>query len=131
MDAMQSKYTITEDWTGKHFLGLTLDWNHEAGNVTLSMPDYIPTELHHFKHPVNCPPKYTPSKFISPIYGKKFQYIKEDNNSPILLPSEIKQTQSVVGTLMYYGLALENKMLVHLGDLASAPKKVRRKQLKR
>ena len=120
MDALQSKYTITVDWTGKHFLGFTLDWNYEAGHVNLSIPDYIPTTLHRFKHPAKFPPTYAPSKFITPIYGKKIQYAKEEDDGPILPSSDIKHVQSVVGTLLYYTLALDNTMLLHLGDLAAA-----------
>ena len=123
MNALQSKYTITVYWIGKHFLGLTLDWNYESGHITLSMPDYIPTTLHRFKHPAKFSPTYAPSEFIAPIYGKKPQYTKEEDNSPILLPLYIKHAQIVVVTLLYYSLSLNNKMIVHLGDISAAQTK--------
>ena len=70
MDTLQSKYTIKLDWKGKHFLGLKLDWNYQAGHVNFSIPDYIPTALHRLKHPTKFPPLYATSNFIAHIYGK-------------------------------------------------------------
>ena len=31
-------YKYTVDWTGRHFCGLTLNWNYNAGYVDVSIP---------------------------------------------------------------------------------------------
>ena len=39
--AVETVYTCKVDYTGRHFLGFTLDWNYDIGYIDLSMPDYI------------------------------------------------------------------------------------------
>ena len=39
---IEKQYTCNVEYTGEHFLGLTLDWNYTDGWVDISMPDYIP-----------------------------------------------------------------------------------------
>ena len=42
----QSKYKLTEDWTGNLYCGISLNWNYKAGYVDISMPGYIKKKLH-------------------------------------------------------------------------------------
>jgi len=102
IDALRAMYMITVDWRGKHFLGLMLEWDYEAGHVTISMPGYIRQALHKFKHPINRPQTHSPSKVIAPTYGTKVQYAEQEDNNIILPASDIKHVQSVIGTLLYY-----------------------------
>ena len=47
------------------------------------------------------------------------QFGIDEDEIPKLNPPHIKRVQEIVGTLMYYVLAIDNTMLVALGDLAS------------
>jgi hypothetical protein len=40
-NVIRDLYTITEDWKGNIYLGITLDWNYAAKTVDLSMLGYI------------------------------------------------------------------------------------------
>ena len=44
LHALQSSgFTVTTDWTGNHYCGLTFDWNYNKGYVDISMPVYWPS----------------------------------------------------------------------------------------
>ena len=64
INILQQEYTITKDWSGTKYIGLTLEWNYKRGYVDLSMPGYIERALKRFAHPPitkNCdsPRKFT------------------------------------------------------------------------
>ena len=41
LDALKSFYKISEDWTGNHYCGLTMEWYYNEGYVDVSMPGYV------------------------------------------------------------------------------------------
>ena len=41
LNALTSAYTISTDWTGKNYCGLTLDWDYTGRTVDISIPNYI------------------------------------------------------------------------------------------
>ena len=45
LKSLREDYLITEDWTGKKYLGLTLKWDYANINVSLSMPGYAQASL--------------------------------------------------------------------------------------
>ena len=48
---LRSLYTISVDWSGSLFCGLTLTWAYNNQTVSVSMPGYINEALHKFQHP--------------------------------------------------------------------------------
>src|SRR5688572_8702580 len=36
LNALRNKYSITVDWTGTSYLGLTIVWNYERGHINIS-----------------------------------------------------------------------------------------------
>jgi hypothetical protein len=129
INALRDMYTISIDHTGSLYCGLTLDWDYAARHVDISMPDYIQQALHRFKHPLTAKPEDAPHHWTQPTYGAKTQFAAAEDASPTLPPSDIKHMQQVIGTLLYYALAIDNTMLVALGDLASAQTKGTQKTL--
>ena len=83
------------------------------------MPEYIAQALHKFKHLLAQKQEDAPHKWNQPSYGAKKQFSNPVDQSLRLPASDIKHVQTVVGTLIYYALAVDNAMLVALGDLAS------------
>ena len=92
------------------------------------MPDYIAQALHKFKHPLVPKREDAPQKWDRPSYGAKLQFA-DPVKSPRLPASDIKQVQILVGTLLYYALAVDNPMLVALGDLDSEQTQGKQKTL--
>jgi hypothetical protein len=46
--ALKEDYIATEDWTGTKYLGLTIEWDYENGQVHLWIPRYISKALLRF-----------------------------------------------------------------------------------
>jgi hypothetical protein len=114
------KYTITTDWEGETFLGMKLKWDYEARTVDISMPGYIEKALQRFQHSPPRRPEHSPHAYIEPNYGAPVQYTAPIDDSPPLNKIETKQLREIIGTLLYYGRAVDNTMLVALGSLAAA-----------
>ena len=119
INALKDLYTVSVDHTGTLYCGLNINWDYRAGNVEISMIDYIAQALNKFKHPLASKQEDSPQKWNRPRYGAKQQFADPVDQSPHLPASNIKHVQTVVVTLIYYALAVDNTMLVALCDLAS------------
>ncbi len=51
-NALKEHCKLTSTWTGKQYIGITLDWNYNKCHVHLSMPNYVQKALKQFKHKV-------------------------------------------------------------------------------
>ena len=54
LNALKTKYTISVDWNGTKYCGLTLKQNYVLGYIDVSMPGYIPRLLGR----INYKPKF-------------------------------------------------------------------------
>ena len=88
------------------------------------MPKYVAKVLHKFKqylqkfHP-NNKPEYSPHKHVEPNYGQKVQYAEPADDAPTLDSVDINLIQKIAGTFFYYGIAVDNTILVALSTIAS------------
>ena len=83
------------------------------------MPGYIKTALHKFQHPLPRRAQYAPHQWKPPKYGQRVQFVKNNNRSPQLSKTAKTRIPQIVGTLLYYSIALDFTMLPALGNLAS------------
>ena len=51
IQALQTLYTTSIDWTGSLFCGFAIAWDYAARTCNISMPNYLQTALHKFQHP--------------------------------------------------------------------------------
>ena len=81
ISALQDYYTITHDWKGKLYVGITLDWDHQNHQVHLSLPGYIKAALLCFNYPT--PTKRQGSSLPPTLtnYGAKVKYKIESNTT--------------------------------------------------
>jgi hypothetical protein len=86
MACIKKKYTISSDWNGGAYCGLTLDWDYKNRTVDLSIPGYIKAALHKYQHPVPVRPEHAPHMWNPPIYGAKTQFVTEETSSPARSP---------------------------------------------
>ena len=117
-NALSQHYTITTDWTGSNFCGLTIEWNYAKKYVDISLPGYVNKVLQKFNHPLPHKPQYAPHKWSEPIDGKHIQSAIETDSNPILSKKETKYTQAITGSLLYYGRAIESPILPALNEIA-------------
>ena len=118
LNALKSKYTISEDWTAQLYIGITLKWDYIHRTVDLSMPNYVKAALLRFKHTL-LKRRDAPHKHVPPTYGTKVQYAPPDDDLPQLPADRINYIQQVVGVFLYYGIAIDNTILVALGDIGA------------
>ena len=119
IQALQKLYIISINWTGSIYCGLTLDWDYHKRTCYISMPTYIQEYLHKFHHPSNSLPQYAPRVWNQPVYGAAVQYTDQNNNYPLFPPKYIKLVQQIIGTLLYYTIAVDPIVLVAIGAIAS------------
>ena len=98
--ALRELYTVSTDWKGTLFCGLTLNWNYTAGWVDVSMPGYVATALHKFQHPTPTKKKDAPHPWNLPIYGAHPQYATPDDDSPLLPAATTNHVEHIFRTFM-------------------------------
>ena len=121
LDAIGSKYKYTCDWNGTNYCGLTIEWNYNKGYVDISMPGYVKKTLQRLQHIQKVSPQYSPHAHIPIVYATKNtrQYATAPDTSPLLSPKDTTYIQSVTGSFLYYGRALDNTILPALNEIAS------------
>jgi hypothetical protein len=117
--ALEADYTVSKDWTGGLYCGITLKWNYVSKLVDLSMPGYIKDALHKFQHPLPKRPQHAPHNGTIPAYVQRIQYAPLPDAAPPATAHEITQAQVVVLTLLYNARAEYPTLLVPLSMLDS------------
>jgi len=118
ISALEEHYKVVVDWKGSLFCGVKLTWDYINRYVTTHKPGYIKTALTKYQYPKPAVPQHTPNKATTIHYGAKVQRVEEDK-SPPLMPDQIKHVQKIVGTLLYYGRAVDSILLIALSAIVA------------
>jgi hypothetical protein len=119
MSILKKHYNISQDWEGKRYLGLDLDWDYTKRQVHLSMLNYVADAIKRFHHERPRKPQDQPYPHVKPNYGAKKQYAADSDTSPLLNKADKKFVQEVTGTFLYYARAVDATMLTALGSIAT------------
>ena len=119
ISTLKKHYDISIDQEGTNYCGLELEWHYSAGYVDISMPKYVAKALKKYNHPPPLKPQLAPHKWSQPAYGKKIQYATIPDQTNLLDKKDKQKIQSIVGTFLYYGRAVEPTVLTALNDLAT------------
>jgi hypothetical protein len=119
IDALETNYTVSKDWTCGLYCGITMKWYYSNKHFDLSMPRYIKDALHKFQNTLSKRPPYAPHTWTVPAYSQRIQYAPLPDATPPATAEEITRAQSVVGTLLYNARAVDPTLLVPLSALAS------------
>jgi hypothetical protein len=117
--ALETDYTVSKDWTGGLYCGITLNWDYANKHVDLSMPGYIKDALHKLQNTLPRRPQYAPYNWMVPAYGQHIHYAPLPDASRPATVSEITRAQVIVGTLLYNARVAYPMLLVPLSALAS------------
>ncbi|KAL7479589.1 hypothetical protein ACHAW6_005315 [Cyclotella cf. meneghiniana] len=117
-DTLQKYYKVSIDWTGEFFCGISLAWDYNNNTVALSMLGYIDKALRHFQHVPPMQPRHVPYKSAPIQFGGSLQFPLTDTAAS-LTPPQIKHIQQIVGTLLYYSLAVDPTLAAALNAIAS------------
>ena len=82
------------------------------------MPEYVKKSLHKFKQEMSRKPRYAPHEHVKPVYGVKIQYAEDEDDSEKVDQLGINRIQQIVGTFLYYGIAIDNTILSALSNIA-------------
>ena len=120
---LQQHHEITQDWDGKKFAGIDLDWNyakkHKDRTCRLSMKNYIADLLIKLGHPMPNKPQRSPHRCKPITYGSKIQMAPEADTSKPLNEAGVRRVQKIVGALLWIARAVNNKLLVALSAIGS------------
>ena len=83
------------------------------------MNGYIDALLLKYNHSKPRKPQHSPHAHREIIYGAKEQLIPESDTSTPLNEAGIKRIQGIIGSLLYYARAVDNKLLATLSAIAS------------
>jgi hypothetical protein len=123
INILKKHYEVKEDWEGRQYLGIIMDWDHRNHKVHLSMPEYVERALARFGHPLPSKLQHQPHQHAIPMYGATVQYAKPVDTSQQLLPTEKKFIQEVIGVFLYYSCVVDSTMLTALSAIASTQAK--------
>jgi hypothetical protein len=105
------------NWTGKQYIGLTLDWDYNKRHVHLYMPNYVQKALKQFQHKAGKL-QHAPYPSAPIQYGTKNQYATEESKAP-LLDNKAKQfIQQVCSKFLFLGRAVDSTILCPISAIA-------------
>ena len=114
----EETYKLTEDWTRGLYCGISLLWDYKAQILDISMSGYVKNLFLKYEHIMqwvhHCPYATEPKK-----YGAEAQSPLPQDNTRKLTDKEIKQVQKIVGSIIYYGRAVDMTVLMMLSSIAS------------
>ena len=110
---------MSEDWEGKLYCGIALQWNYDRRILKIAMPGSISQQLTKYKHnPLENPV----NSFFIPkprTYGKDSQKTDPPDTIKPTTELETKFIQQVVGIFLYYICAVDMTILDALSNIAS------------
>ena len=119
LEALQNHYKVTTDWNGAKFAGIDLEWDYTARTCRLTMKGYVADLLLKYNHPLPKTPQHSPHMHREITYGTKEQLLPENDTSPLLDAAGVKRIQGIVGSLLYYARAVDNKLLAALSAISA------------
>ncbi len=119
LDILKKFHGLQYNMAGNKFAGMDMEWNYAAHRCRISMPGYISSLLLKFKHPHPTKPLLSPYKCLPITYGAKLNITPEPDALELLDASCKHCIQEIVGLLLYYAQAVNNKLLIALSTIAA------------
>ena len=82
LESLKTIYKIYEDWDGKLYCGLNLEWYYYKMEVLVPMPNYMTKAIHKFQHPNPKRAQYAPHQWTHPNDGATKQLATPLYTSP-------------------------------------------------
>ncbi len=119
LDLLKKFHGVQCNMAGDEFAGINIKWDNVGCPCHISMPDYIKNLLIKFKHPWHTKPRCSPYKCLLIAYSAKAQLTPEVDTSDLLDNHHKRRIQEIVGSLLYYAQAVDNKVLVAASSVAA------------
>ena len=123
LNILEQHYKISAEWEGGKFVVIDLAWNydeqHAKRTCCISMNGYIYKLLMKYGNSRPSKAQLSQHKHREVTYGSKEQLNPEEDKSPPLDKYGTKRIQVIVGALLYYAIAVDNKLLFGLISIGS------------
>ncbi len=123
LNILKKFHGIQYNMAGKKISGMDIKWNYAACRSRISMSGYITLLLLKYKHPKPAKPRQSPYKCLPIAYGSKSHITPDPDALELLNANHKRRVQEVVGSLLYYARAVDNKLLVMLSVIAACQAK--------
>ena len=117
-NTIAENYTVTTEWDGQEYIGITLDWEYKRRQVHLSMPNYVTKALKQFNHKLQKK-KHQPYPSAPIAYESKKQYATPLSTAPFLDNKGKKFIQQVCGKFLFLGRAVDSTLLCLISAINS------------
>jgi hypothetical protein len=121
--AHRKHYKVSKELDGTCFASMTLKWKDSPiqaeHSCCLSMPGYICNISTKYKHPIPTKLQLSPQKHCEIVYGQTTQLTHDEPYSPPFSTEGVKIIKGIIGTLLYYVRAVNNKLLATISTLSS------------
>jgi hypothetical protein len=119
LDILKKFHGIQYNMAGNKFSGMNIEWNYAARRCHISVPSYISSLLLKYKHPHPAKPWLSQYKCLSIAYGSKLHITLDPDTLELLDANRKRRIQEIVGSLLYYAWAVDNKLLVALSTITA------------
>ncbi len=119
LDILKRYHGVQFNMAGDKLAGIAIKWDYPGCRCRISMPGYIDNLLIKFKHSRPVKPQLSPHMCLPIAYGVKTQLTPEHDTSELLGDDRKRCIQEIVGSVLYYARAVDNKLLVALSAIAA------------
>ena len=96
-----------------------MEWDYKKRTCRLTMDGYVAAVLQKFNHPKPTKRQHSPHQHRAIVYGQKEQETTPEDTSPPLDAAGVNRVQRIVGALLYYARAVDNKLLATLSAIGA------------
>ena len=108
---LQMHYKVTADWTGKRYIGITINWYYVKRQVHISMPGFVAKALKQFQYSKPNKPQHLPFQNETINYGANKQYATQSSTAPLIDKKGKHFIQQVCGKFLLIGCAVDSTLL--------------------
>ncbi len=123
LDILKKFHGVQYNMAGDKFAGMDIEWNYASCRCCIGMPGYISLLLLKYKHPQPAKTQLPPYKCLPIAYGAKLHITPDPDALELLNANRKRRIQEIVGSLLYYAQAVDNKLLVALSTIAACQAK--------
>jgi hypothetical protein len=109
---LQKYHQVQTNMMSNKIAGLNVHWDFPSKQVCIDMRSYVKDLLLSLNWPMPMKPQLMPFTTIPIVYAQKTQFTPDKDTSVPLLPEYFKHIQRIIGSILYYARAVDNKLLV-------------------
>ena len=127
IQVLQQLHTISIDWNGTFFCGLTIAWDYKNRTCDIYMSKYLKEALDKSQQHIPQRPQDAPHSWNSPTYGAAIQYPANNDIYPLLPTKFITLVQKILEPYCITAFPSTQKCSLPSGpSLPSSPKPIRK-----